>query len=218
MGEGRVFDTPESDFTEISPMIPPHWARIVGMDIGWDHPTACVWCAWDRDSDIVHVYEEYKVSHAIPVIHAAAIRGRGPWIPVAWPHDALAHDKSSGAQIAQAYRELGVNMLPQKATHAPEKGKMEGTGGYGVESGILEIANRLKTGRLKVAKHLADWFEEYRLYHRENGLLVKENDDLLSATRILIMMLRHAKVFSTTNRLPIVKPWMPSDSGMGTLG
>jgi len=95
---------------------------------------------------------------------------------------------------------------------------MEGTGGYGVESGILEIANRLKTGRLKVAKHLADWFEEYRLYHREKGLLVKENDDLLSATRVAVMMLRHAKVFSTTNRLPIVKPWMPSDSGMGTLG
>src|SRR5437899_3399116 len=46
-----VFDTPESDFTEIVPMIPPHWARIVGMDIGWDHPTACVWGAWeDRKS------------------------------------------------------------------------------------------------------------------------------------------------------------------------
>jgi len=218
MGEGRVFDINEQEFTEISPMIPPHWARIVGMDIGWDHPTACVWMAWDRDSDIVHLYESYKVSQAIPAIHAAALRGRGPWIPVAWPHDALAHDKSSGAQIAQVYRELGVNMFPQKATHPPEKGKPEGTGGYGVESGILELATRLKTGRLKVAKHLSEWFEEYRLYHREKGLIVKENDDLLSATRIGIMMLRHAKTFASIDRTPRIMPWTPTDRGMGTLG
>ena len=40
------------------------------------------------------------------------------------------------------------------------------------------------TGRLKVFAHLADWFEEFRLYHRKDGLIVKERDDLISATRV----------------------------------
>jgi hypothetical protein len=38
-----------------------------------------------------------------------------------------------------------------------------------------------------------DWLEEYRLYHRKDGLLVKENDDALSASRYALMMRRHGQ-------------------------
>ena len=34
-------------------------------------------------------------------------------------------------------------------------------GGYGTEAGVLEMDERMKTGRLKVGAHLGDWFEEY---------------------------------------------------------
>ena len=61
-----------------------------------------------------------------------------------------------------------------------------------VEAGIADMLDRMLTGRLKVAKHLTEWFEEFRLYHRKDGKIVKEYDDLLSATRYLIMMLRYA--------------------------
>jgi hypothetical protein len=44
-----------------------------------------------------------------------------------------------------------------------------------------------------VSKHLLDWFEDFRLYHRKDGKVVKEGDDLLAATRYAVMMLRHAK-------------------------
>ena len=47
-------------------------------------------------------------------------------------------------------------------------------------------------GKLKVFKHLNDWFEEFRLYHRKDGKVVKEGDDLMAATRYGIMMLRFA--------------------------
>ncbi|HEX3341651.1 MAG TPA: hypothetical protein VHT68_21050, partial [Pseudolabrys sp.] len=43
-----------------------------------------------------------------------------------------------------------------------------------------------------VFKHLNDWWEEFRLYHRKDGKVVKEGDDLMSASRYAIMMLRHA--------------------------
>jgi hypothetical protein len=61
------------------------------------------------------------------------------------------------------------------------------------EAGIMEWDQRERTGRLKCAAHLADWFEERRLYHRKNGQIVKIKDDLLSATRIGLMMKRFAK-------------------------
>src|SRR5262245_61732191 len=42
-------------------------------------------------------------------------------------------------------------------------------------------------------KQLPSHFHEFRLYHRKDGRVVKENDDLLCATRYGIMMLRHAR-------------------------
>jgi hypothetical protein len=52
---------------------------------------------------------------------------------------------------------------------------------------------RMESGRFKVFKHLSDWFEEFRLYHRKDGKVFKENDDLMSATRYAVMMLRYAE-------------------------
>ena len=43
---------------------------------------------------------------------------------------------------------------------------------------------RMESGRFKVFKHLTDWFDEYRLYHRKDGRVHKEGDDLMSATRL----------------------------------
>ena len=218
MGSGRVFPIEEELLKEVPIQIPDHWPRICGMDIGWDHPTAAVWLAWDRDTDTIHVYDAYRVRQATPVVHAAAIKARGPWIPVAWPHDGLQHDTGSGAMIAKQYREYGVNMLRQKSTHAPDKGKKEGTGGYGVEAGIMAMLDRMQTGRFKVAEHLNDWFEEFRMYYRQDGLIVKKDDDLMSATRMACMMLRFARTRVVERDAPILSVFVPSDPSMGVLG
>lgn len=185
LGSGRVFPQPESDIT-IEPMpIPDHWCQIVGIDFGWNHPFAGVRMAWDRDSDAVYVTHTYRQKEATPVIHAAAIRSWGKWIPVAWPHDGYQHDKQSGLQLAQAYRDEGLNVLQEHATHE--------AGGYGTEAGVTDLITRMQTGRFFVFSTCAEWFEEYRMYHRKNGLIVKERDDLMSATRIGNMMLRFAR-------------------------
>ena len=110
----------------------------------------------------------------------------GDWIKWAWPHDGLQHDKGSGVEIAQQYKQQGLNILPEKATFDD--------GGNGLEAGVTEMFDRMQTGRLKVFSHLTEWIEEFRLYHRKNGLIVKESDDLLSATRYAMMMRRFATV------------------------
>lgn len=218
MGSGLVFPVDEASIKEAAFAIPGHWPRLAGMDIGYDHPTAVIWEAWDRDADVVHVYDAYRLRLETPAVHSVAIKARGAWIPVAWPHDALQHDKGGSCeQIASQYRKLGVAMLKDKATHPPADGQQEGDGGYGLEAGIQAMLDRMRTGRYKVAANLNDWFEEMRLYHRKDGLIVKEGDDLMSASRVGVMMLRKAVVAPVQKRA-IVHPFQPSDAAMGVLG
>jgi hypothetical protein len=175
--------------------------------------------AHDRDTDVVHIYDAYRVREATPVIHAAAIKARGAWIPVAWPHDGLQHDKGSGTALATQYRAQGLTMLRDKVSHAPDpkQDQKEGEGGNGVEAGLMDMLDRMQTGRLKVAAHLADWWDEFLQYHREDGKVVKENDDLMSATRYGLMMLRFAKVQAAPQQIRM-QPFIQSDSTMGVLG
>src|SRR5262249_14780513 len=75
-------------------------------------------------------------------------------------------------------------------------------GSFKLENGLDEMDRRLASGRLKVAAHLTEWFDEYMGYHRKDGLVVKEDDDLMSATRQLVMDIRYAKTpntFKTTS-------------------
>ena len=77
-------------------------------------------------------------------------------------------------------------------------------GGNSVEAGVMEMFSRMQTGRLKVASHLTEWFEEFRLYHRDNGKIVKLRDDLLSASRYAMMMLRSAETQPVLGMEPVV--------------
>lgn len=185
LGSGRVFPINDDKITVDAFTIPKDWARINGLDFGWDHPFAAVSSAWDRDADIWYVVACYRESKSTPVIHSASIKPWGEWIPCAWPHDGLQHDKGSGEQLATLYADQGLNTLHERATFED--------GGNGVEAGVIEMLDRMQTGRFKVFAHLKEWFDEFRLYHRKDGKIVKERDDLLSATRYGMMMKRYAE-------------------------
>jgi hypothetical protein len=73
-----------------------------------------------------------------------------------------------------------------------EHAQFEG-GSVSVEAGIMEMLDRMQTGRFKVFKHHLDWFSEFRLYHRREGRIFKADDHLLDATRYALMSLRHAR-------------------------
>ena len=193
LGSGRVFPIDEDEVAEDSFPIPNHWPQLGGMDFGWDHPSAGVRVAWDRDADTLHIIATHRAKAQTPALFAASVRPWGEWLPWAWPHDGLQHDKGSGEQLAAQYKAQGLRMLPLKATFE------DGTNG--VEAGVMEMLDRMQTGRLKVFRHLRDWFEEFNLYHRKDGLIVKLGEDLLSATRYAVMMKRHAALRST-----VVKP------------
>ena len=189
LGSGLIFPVARS-VIECAPfVVPPHWPAIGGIDFGWEHPTAAVMLRHDPDADKLYVTHAYRQARALPVIHTAALK---PWngaekkLPWAWPHDGYQHDKQTGVQTADDYRAKGLDMLPDKATFDD--------GSNGVEAGVQQMLERMQTGRFKVFSHLNEWFEEQSTYHRKDGVIVKEVDDLMAATRYAYMMRRFAIV------------------------
>lgn len=186
LGSGRIFQISEESISvPFLEYVPPHWAKLWGIDFGIGHPFAAVLGAWDKDNDIIYILHGYRQADVLPVNHAQAMKPIGAIVPVAWPHDGNDRDKGSGEALKDQYKKQGLLMLPDYATW-PD-------GGNSTEAGILEMTDRLMSGRLKVSAHLAEWFAEYREYHRKDGQIVKVRDDLMSATRILVMMKRFAR-------------------------
>ena len=186
LGSGLIFPVLEESIIVQPFDIPKIWPQIGGVDFGYDHPFGAARLAWDRDNDTVYVTANYRERQTTPIIHAASLRPWGDWLPWAWPHDGLQHDKGSGDQLAKQYRDQHLQMLPQRATFE------DGTNG--VEAGISDMLQRMQTGRWKVFSTCGEWLEERRLYHRKDGKIVKERDDVISASRYALMMLRFATV------------------------
>jgi len=194
MGAGLVFPQSESSITVDPFPIPRHWPRINGIDFGWDHPFGAVQIAWDRDNDCIYLTNEYRESKAVPAVHALAIAAWGDWVPVAWPHDGLNTEKGTGEQLRDKYVEAGLNLLPARATNAPQAGQKEGEGGNSVEASLLDMVERMESGRFKVFRTCQLFLEEKRMFHRDTkGKLVKQSEDILQSCRYAVMSLRHAQ-------------------------
>ena len=190
IGSGLVFPVSEDRIACEPFSIKGHWPRICGIDFGYDHPTAVVWIAWDRDEDIMYIYDCYSASKAPPLVHANAIRTRPYFIPVAWPHDGNRLDSMGNPGLAEQYRNMGVNMLPFHFENPPALGEKKG--GNSIEVGIMDVLQRMEDGKFKVFNTLGLWFAEFRMYHRKDGKIVPLRDDLMSATRYAAMSQRFA--------------------------
>jgi len=184
MGSGLVFQVAVDSIVEPRiDIIPGWWRQIIGIDFGWDHPAAAAWLLYDPDKDIIHVRATYKARETTPIMFAQVVKKWGK-IPVAWPHDGLQHDKGSGNQLAMQYQDAGLQMLPDKATFSD--------GSNGVEAGVMEMLQRMQSGRLVVDENCQDFFDEMRLYHRKDGVIQKIMDDTICAVRYGMMMMRYA--------------------------
>jgi hypothetical protein len=189
LGSGRVFPVSEESLACEHREFPPHWPRIGGMDFGWDHPFAAVELVWDRDTDTVYVSRTHRLKEATPIAHAAALRPWGKELRWAWPRDGNRETlEGAGIALASQYREQGLNLLHEFSHYLEPTGQKS----VSVEAGLMDMLNRMTSGRFKVFKHLNDFWEEFRLYHRKDGKVVKEGDDLMCATRYALMMIRHA--------------------------
>ncbi|WP_142478636.1 phage terminase large subunit family protein [Klebsiella oxytoca] len=185
LGHGRIYDIADDEITCQPFACPDHFFVIDGQDFGWDHPQAHIQLWEDRDEDVIYISHVWKARQKKA---DEAWRIVKPWardVPTAWPHDGNQHEKGGGQQLKEQYKAEGFKMLGEHATW-PD-------GGNKVEPGIHEIRERMLDGKFKVFSTCTDFFEEFRMYHRdETGKIAKTNDDVLDAIRYAYMMRRYA--------------------------
>lgn len=169
LGAGAIYPVSPDEFRVAPFQIPGYFTRGFGFDPGWNR-TAAVWGAYDRDNDVLYLTAEHYLGQREPSVHADAIKSRGVWQPGFADY---AGRSIEGEKVIDRYRGFGLKLI--NADKA-------------VEAGLMEMLQRLSSGRLKVFSTLTHWFDEHRVYHRdENGKIVKANDHLMDASRYLAM-------------------------------
>lgn len=171
LGSGVIYPVQEDEYLVDPFQIPAHWPRLYGMDVGGK--TAAVWTAIDPDTGILYTYTSYFKEREEPSIHAAAIKGRGEWIPGAIDPASRGRSQIDGQQLMQMYKDLGL-----KVTNAINA----------VETGLYTVWELLSTGQLKVFRGQDQFMREIRSYSRdEKGRVIKANDHLMDSWRYSIM-------------------------------
>jgi phage terminase large subunit-like protein len=177
VGDGNIFPLPFEQITVDDFRLPKYFPKAYGMDVGWN-ATAAVFGAWDRDSDVIYIYSEYKQGKADPTTHASAIRGRGTWLKGAIDPASRASSQVDGTKLFEIYtRSLERGGGGLKLVYAANA----------VEAGIFNMWERLQSGRLKIFKSCTQLLREISMYHRKDGKIVKTFDHEIDSCRYLLM-------------------------------
>jgi phage terminase large subunit-like protein len=196
LGSGAIYPVLEAEVVIPDFPLPKEFPRTFGLDTDMGAGfTAAVWIALNRETQTGYVYDCFKRSRAELAVHIDAIKSRGAWIPGVGDAAALIVTAHDAEQLIGLYRKAGINIqLPDKS----------------VEAGIQRVWEVLSQGKLKVFQSCQSWFEEFRLYRRDDkGRIVKQNDHLMDATRYAVMSgLQRAKTAPVIAESP--KPQPPS--------
>ena len=193
LGSGVVFVVPQDKIVVQPIVIPDHWLRIIGIDLGFDHPNAIACMAFDPETQRYYLYDERSEKGETLSMFAQAIRAKGgDHIPVAVPHDAFKHDgATSGRRFVDLLKnDHGLNIVYQPFSNPP--GPDGKHGGNSVEFGVNWMHTQMDNGNFKVFSTCTKFLQEMNLYHRKDGKIIDRSDDMISATRYAsLMMGRH---------------------------
>jgi len=150
--------------------------RIAAIRCEDDGLIAAVWMAHDTISDTVEIYDSCEFRREVLAVIAAGLNARGRWIPIAW-------EKSSSDLADKLLLDHGCKMLVDPVIETPQETEMLSR----------EIWERMRTGRFKVDRRLADWQREFKLLDANKGQIPVAGYPFMAATRYAVAKLRDAK-------------------------
>jgi len=175
LGSGLVYPFILDGITVPPFAIPEHWGRVYALDFGWTNPTAALFAAYDRDSDVVYLTAEYYVAERTPQQHAHQLIQMGA-ANIHGVYDPAGEQSSQrdGGDLATLYRQSGLKYL-SKANNSKEEG-------------VMKVAQRFQNSQLKIFNNLRHTQRELAKYCRdEQGKIQKGDDHLMDCMRYLMM-------------------------------
>ena len=173
--EGLVYQDFDPGKHVVEPFeIPVDWRRIIGVDFGYNNPTAAIWLAVNPDG-VVYAYREYYKRGKLPEESGNEIKQ----LSIDEKIELVVCDPSEPAGIEQ-YRRLGLPARP--ANNA-------------VKEGIEAVITLMRSNRFFVFRglvNLLDEIENYRWAEKQEQLKdepAKEYDHAVDALRYGVMAL-----------------------------
>jgi hypothetical protein len=163
-------------------MIKPHWKRIAGLHRQESGDVAAIWMARDPDTDTVHLYEcsLFRNDDKNPIIVAEGLNARGRFVPIA----------HNSKELAEKLIQRGCNMIPDPCKDKPAETEVISS----------EIAARMRSGRFRVDRRLAEWLDEYKSFYRDGAKVPVASHPLMSATRHAIECMEWARAQSSVRK------------------
>ena len=169
-------------------MIHETWPRVAAIHCTEGGEIGCVWMAYERDTDTVHLFDSCIFRCEVLAVIAEGLNARGRFIPVAW--------RTEDKAVSDDLLNRGVNMMVDECDDSDAMAEV-------VSRTIWE---RMRTGRFKVERRLSEWLEEAKGFQRAEGKVPKTGNPLMAATRHAMQMLEHgrrpASVGRRTNLYP----------------
>lgn len=189
-GVGAIYPYSNSLITGVRPFpgkVPSNWKQLGAIDFGrGEHDSAFVVICKDPLTNIMYLWDALKTKQGITA-NAKMLEENYGRMPFTYPHDLMRDSGIGGSNedtdtrnYKEWYESKGVNMTSENAKTID--------GSIRVETGLMFVRKLIEDGKLKVAPHLSDWFEEKEMYaYGDDGKPKKKKDDLMDATRYCLI-------------------------------
>ncbi|BAQ16922.1 putative DNA packaging protein GP2 [Methyloceanibacter caenitepidi] len=147
--------------------------------------------AQDRDSDVLHLYDCAKFRGEQLAVIAEGLNARGRGVGISW--------EASAQEVADKLLDRGCNLLKEPVKDTPMLADMTSR----------EILGRMRTGRFKVDKRLAEWLDEFKTFFREEAQVPLVGHPLMTATRHAVARLEYAAAITSLSAHKIAYPKVP---------
>lgn len=145
------------------------WPKMFALSSTWNE-FAAVWITRQPQTGQHYLYFEYSVPPGDPARHATEIVKQGDWIHGVMLAEEQGRDQKDGFAMAAKYSKMGFKI--DTIRHVQD-------------TMILEAKEALSSGKLKVFSNLGRFFDQYRMFRRDDkGRLPEYNTGVVTAMMI----------------------------------